>query len=361
MKGVMVYSGLVFRSIWSHSHDLSIMIARERPVFFLELMKCDDPAHIILNSKNHYLVPPNFTILGSKKSYKKYNLWFMIKTQFYTIKQFLLNQHKIDTLIIYNTYDLPVLLLAWLLRKKIVYAYVDDYSELAPPGIFRQYLVFTHVIFAKHCDKILVTAKKLGEDVQHAFKPIIYFPNTIKDVDLVKASQAKALSTNKFVVGFLGGLGHWVDTSMLEKAAWRLRGQDIEFWIVGSGPGTKDLENIPNIKLFGAVSHDKIYEFMKAFDIGLIPFKKNGLTDRVSPIKLLEYWACKLPVIATRTVELESHKARLVFATEEDLSKQILKLFKDKKRMHDLGLKGYDFVRKNTWEKKTSLIEEVLK
>jgi glycosyltransferase involved in cell wall biosynthesis len=71
---------------------------------------------------------------------------------------------------------------------------------------------------------------------------------------------------------------------------------------VGAGdPGTdvSALGGEPNIHLLGTRSYEQLPGVLRAADAGLIPYARNALTESIFPMKVYEYLAAGLPVVAT--------------------------------------------------------------
>ncbi len=64
------------------------------------------------------------------------------------------------------------------------------------------------------------------------------------------------------------------------------------------------LERLPNVKLLGRKPYASLPSYLRAFDVGIIPFKLNELTRNVNPIKLREYLSAGLPVVSTDMPEV---------------------------------------------------------
>jgi glycosyltransferase involved in cell wall biosynthesis len=83
----------------------------------------------------------------------------------------------------------------------------------------------------------------------------------------------------------------------LLEAAKLVRGQPIEFWIVGSlGIQIPDwVCNLPNVKVFGSVPRSSVVEFYQQADVFIFPTLSDGFG-----LTQLEAQAWKLPIIASR-------------------------------------------------------------
>ena len=55
----------------------------------------------------------------------------------------------------------------------------------------------------------------------------------------------------------------------------------------------------PNIHLLGPRAYGELPDVLRAADAGLIPYARNELTESIFPMKVYEYLAAGLPVVAT--------------------------------------------------------------
>lgn len=104
------------------------------------------------------------------------------------------------------------------------------------------------------------------------------------------------------IFGYVGSIAEWFDWDMVI----RLASDNPEHQIVLVGPNySSNPPKLPeNIKIRAAIQHSEVPRLLSSFDFGLIPFKKNELTESVDPIKYYEYIAAGLPVISTSFGEM---------------------------------------------------------
>jgi glycosyltransferase involved in cell wall biosynthesis len=57
--------------------------------------------------------------------------------------------------------------------------------------------------------------------------------------------------------------------------------------------------NSPNVHLPGPVPYEEMPSMLKGFDVTIIPFKKDGVSTTIFPLKLFEYLGAGKPVIIT--------------------------------------------------------------
>src|SRR5213078_962634 len=105
---------------------------------------------------------------------------------------------------------------------------------------------------------------------------------------------------------------------------------DASFAIVG--PEYTDvslLRGHGNIYLLGPRPHTDIPGYIKGFDVGLVPYRDSEYTASVYPVKLNEYLAMGVPVVATDLPEIRlfnaDHGGVLTVAREADQFEQALR------------------------------------
>lgn len=107
-----------------------------------------------------------------------------------------------------------------------------------------------------------------------------------------------------------------------------------------------------DVEITGWLRHEQIAIEMRASLIGLIPLQPNPKYDRALPIKLLEYMASGLPVVAARLPLMEryireSDSGVVCDPTQpEDLARAIVSLLDEPERARRMGENGLHAVRK---------------
>ena len=87
----------------------------------------------------------------------------------------------------------------------------------------------------------------------------------------------------------------------------------------------------------GRLSHARVFEEIAKMDLCLAPFIVNAVTDRVSPVKMFEYWALGKPVLGSACRELrrlaEKHPGAIeIFTSPTELAQSISSFRHDPKR-----------------------------
>jgi len=104
------------------------------------------------------------------------------------------------------------------------------------------------------------------------------------------------------ILGFTGGLDWWVDVPLVIaalRAVQRVRPAAC-LLVVGDGGRAGELRAAgPDVVVTGFVPPSEVPAYVALFDVGLVPFVKNALTDAMLPIKVFDYGAARKPAVST--------------------------------------------------------------
>ena len=189
----------------------------------------------------------------------------------------------------------------------------------------------------------------------------VFVSNGVSEEFLVAAEQMPAQKINRATFGYAGSLDpRWFDTELIEALAGSISDSSIR--IVGpvNAAGRRRLGKQTGIELVGTIKHSELLKMYSEFSAGLIPFQRNAVTDLVNPIKLYEYFAFGIPVVATRTKELErfsdlvylaSNKTEFTTQAKRAVSENSLGM-DEKRRM---------VARENSWPRLTEKLISVIR
>ena len=106
------------------------------------------------------------------------------------------------------------------------------------------------------------------------------------------------------VLGYVGSLHSWFDVPLVAALARAMRSARVV--LVGPAhPATREeilraQSSTPNLHWLGPKPYAEVPSIVRAFRVGLIPFRRTPLTEAVNPVKLYEYAAAGVPCVTTR-------------------------------------------------------------
>lgn len=136
-------------------------------------------------------------------------------------------------------------------------------------------------------------------------------PNGVNPLKFANAAANRCdKQPGTFTIGFVGSLRPWHDLTTLLEAFLKLS-RDDRGWrllIVGEGPERSRAESRlmdvaadvrSRVTFTGAVEHDMVPSLLASMDVAVVPYAGQQ-TCYYSPLKLFEYMAAGLPIVASR-------------------------------------------------------------
>lgn len=247
-------------------------------------------------------------------------------------------------------------------EKTIVYHCVDEFSAFSDAGA--QVGERERELLRK-ADVVLCSAAGLYESKKAYNRHTYLVPHGVDyeffrkatDPETCVAEELDALP--KPILGFTGLLADWVDLPLLAELA-KLRPEWSIVLIGRSDVHLKLFDGLKNVHLLGHRPYNRLPEFLRGFDIALLPFVNNSLTVNANPLKLREYLAAGLPVIASPIPEVIRYVSQVALAsTADDYVREIEKILSK-------GEAGPSTLRSarmasESWDAKAAEIESLLR
>jgi len=210
--------------------------------------------------------------------------------------------------------------------------------------------------------KILVSNTPSKEIMKSYYKineeKISIVPNGV-DLSFFKT---KNRDPNKIV--FSGVMYHHRGLDVLLDAAPNIVKEvpETKLVLLGDGPEMKKLKEIvrqnnleSNIEFKGWIDRKDIPEHLSNASIGIGPLKRTTVTENALPIKVLEYMASSLPIIAkTGTLPddvLKDNENGWFIENSSELSEKIIKLEQNPELVKKMGKNSLNMVQKFSWER----------
>ncbi|AMV27735.1 Putative teichuronic acid biosynthesis glycosyltransferase TuaH [Gemmata sp. SH-PL17] len=192
-------------------------------------------------------------------------------------------------------------------EKTLIYQCVDEYSAFS--GVAGSAILDLETQLLKKADLVVVSADKLYETKSpHNRNTVVVrhgvdFNHFRKALDPATVVPPEIASLPKPIIGFFGLIADWVDVELMAEVAKRYPTGSM----VVLGKATTDvsaLASLPNVHLLGRKPYEQLPAYCKGFDVALNPFRINELTLNANPLKVREYLAAGLQVVATNIPEV---------------------------------------------------------
>jgi glycosyltransferase involved in cell wall biosynthesis len=234
----------------------------------------------------------------------------------------------------------------------IIYDCMDELSMFkgAP-----QHLIEQEKYLLAHTDVVFTGGKSLYESKKQIHDNVFCFPSSVDEEHFATAKNGVSLPADIATIphpiaGYYGVVDERIDLDLLEKTA--VTNPDISFVMIG--PVVKiqeeELPQAPNIHYLGMKPYKVLPNYLKAFDIAMMPFALNDATKFISPTKTLEYMAAGKPIISTKIKDVVrdySHCIKLV-TDSDDFTKQLQHLLSSENDENQAG--NYkDVLEKTSW------------
>jgi GT2 family glycosyltransferase len=222
--------------------------------------------------------------------------------------------------------------LEYLPCSRVIYDYMDELALLDLPA---EVVEQQHRDILARADLITVSAEQLFEKLpEEAQKKTLLIPNAVSDrfiraveeCDTVPEELAD-LGKGVPILGYYGAIAEWLDFDLLAKLAQAF--PDARIVLIGPVMGNAKmlannlLTNHANVLILPPMPQLDLVPFLKRFDVCMIPFVKNDITDAVSPVKLFEYFAAGKPVVTTALRECQKYPSVRIANDHAEFAEQV--------------------------------------
>jgi len=185
----------------------------------------------------------------------------------------------------------------------VMYDCMDDWARFRGIG---DAVLAKEEHLVREADLTVVSSRLLEEKWRSLARRLVLVPNGI-DLDHYQLHYVEndlLDSASRPVIGYFGALASWVDVSLLEAIASRF---PHALLVLAGGHFDVDLSGLaalPNVRLLGQRPYDEMPKLLWHFDVCIIPFLINELTEATNPVKLFEYLFSGKPIVAPHLTEL---------------------------------------------------------
>lgn len=248
---------------------------------------------------------------------------------------------------------------------KVLYEYVDEISpDISQREIPEETYKKHEFILKNKKYQIITTADKLYQEVYgiRKSKNMISSCNGVdyshwkidKSQNIIPNDLKEIVESKKPLIGYYGAIAPWLDYELVEKILKKRPKYQIIFigQILNSSFDENAFNEYTNFHFLGAKDYYKLNTYANHFDVCMIPFVVNGITESTSPIKLFEYMALNKPIVTTDLVECRKYDSVIIGKNHDDFIEKIDFALQMKKDQNYINLLDNEALE-NTWKSKT--------
>jgi hypothetical protein len=214
-------------------------------------------------------------------------------------------------------------LIGKLQEKMVILDYIDD--KLAFSNVPSWMKIYLDNLIEK-ANLIFVASSYLHKSILKTRQDNVYLIGNGVDVNHFRKAMTNIPIPDDIahikppIVGYVGALSDWVDFDIIRAISRKY--PDLSVVLVGPEfPSAKSeidsLKQHPNIFILGGKPYKILPNYLKAFDVCIIPFKINELTLSSNPIKFYEYISSGKNVISTNLPELIKYQGVVQIASNK--------------------------------------------
>lgn len=197
-----------------------------------------------------------------------------------------------------------------------VYFCMDDYLHL--PTTSPRMLAPLEARLLDRVDAVVATAESLTRSKRPRSGRTYHLPQGVNYEHFAASLPVPPdlADLPRPIIGFAGSIYDRIDFQLIDAIARAIPQGSVV--LVGPVAGKKPTFRQLNVHMLGLRPYRDLPGYIQAFDVAVIPYVLNRETVAVDPLKLLEYLAAGVPVVATDLPEIRERAAVVFIASTRD-------------------------------------------
>ncbi len=205
-------------------------------------------------------------------------------------------------------------------------------------------------------DHVVASSITLEEETRRQTSKVLLLPNACDYEHFACVGPAMG---SRPVVGYYGAIAEWFNSDLVADLA--KRNPQWDFMLIGSTDtgDVRQLAKLPNVTLIGEKPYVDIPSWLDKFNVVILPFKLNRLTQATNPVKIYEILASGKPLVSVPIPEVSALAPMIRLATTpQDFEQEIIASLQEPDSA--LVESRRAFARENTWEKRFEVLGPVV-
>ncbi|MDD9984599.1 MAG: glycosyltransferase [Gammaproteobacteria bacterium] len=247
----------------------------------------------------------------------------------------------------------------------IVSDVIDDQRKWKIPSEYEERLHRNYRDILGRSDLVFVNCHSVLRSMREFSDNIHLLPNAAEILETEARSGEKPQELRGMsgpVIGYVGNLdAARIDIELLERVASERPGWNLVF--IGSmhrGKQIRTLSKFRNVHFLGVRVHDKALQYIRHFDVAIIPHLDNALTRNMNPLKLYVYFSLHIPVVATPIANIDDFsELTRVGHTPKEFVDQIEHCL-ERNPLCERRDQVSDMIARNSWHERVRQVLELL-
>lgn len=255
-------------------------------------------------------------------------------------------------------------------EKASVYYCNDDYSSgVEYMGLPRDWLMKREKETLEKVNLVVVVSPHLLNKKATEHDRVFCIPNGC-DADHFGRAAIKSESVpsdmekiGRPVIGFMGYINNRIDFDLVRDLS--IARPDWSFVFIGAAMSTVNkqkldsIDSLANVHMLGFRDKETLPDYVRAFDVCLIPYADNEFNRASNPIKLYEYLATGKPIVSSRIPAVDSFKELVYLASDRDeFLQQIERALVESDG--ELQVERMKVARQNDWDVRARLCGDII-
>jgi hypothetical protein len=222
---------------------------------------------------------------------------------------------------------------------------------------YREILQKSDVVLA-NCHSVQRAMEELGAAV-HVIPNACELPSKVKR-GFERPGELRGLDGP--IIGYVGNLDSTrLDVGLLEQIAgehpeWQL----ILIGSVHAGGNVLKLSRFANVHFLGVKKYDEATQYIRHFDVAMIPHLRNDLTEVMNPLKAFVYCSLNVPVVATDINNIGEMADLITVARDSNGFVKAIKSCLRRGALPDLTPERLELLETHSWNERTIRIMEII-
>ena len=210
-------------------------------------------------------------------------------------------------------------------ERAVVYDVTDDWTAFPTAAAERRLTQRRDAALCAAADAVITCSEQLFHDKQRLARHVHLIPNGVhaehyaRVLDGAGPLPPEAAAWPRPVAGYLGTVHpSRVDVDLVAAVARQLPGGRGSVVLLGPDhlpePDRARLLALGNVFLVPAVPYARVPDYLRAFDVNLVPHVISPFTESLNPIKLWEYLAAGKPIVSTRVAGFRDYPEHVALA-----------------------------------------------